>query len=120
VQYTNNKSSAGMNLIYKENSTDGEFRIIIGEPEFDRLFFVRDRQDKLLTIAWNRGETQKITVDEIVYDFPANSILPLMVNQSFRFEFPEDITAWQFNSDFYCIVNQDKEVRCAGFIFYIT
>jgi AraC-like DNA-binding protein len=26
--------------------------------------------------------------------------------------------AWQFNRDFYCIVNHDKEVSCVGFLFY--
>ena len=25
---------------------------------------------------------------------------------------------WQFNRDFYCIVNHDHEVSCVGFIFY--
>jgi AraC-like DNA-binding protein len=41
-----------------------------------------------------------------------------MVNQSFHFDKPEDIIAWQFNRDFYCIVDHDKEVSCVGFLFY--
>jgi AraC family transcriptional regulator, transcriptional activator of pobA len=45
-------------------------------------------------------------------------MLPLMVNQSFRFERAENIIAWQFNCDFYCIVDHGKEVGCVGFLFY--
>jgi AraC-like DNA-binding protein len=41
-----------------------------------------------------------------------------MVNQSFRFERPEAVIAWQFNREFYCIVDHDKEVSCVGFLFY--
>lgn len=43
-----------------------------------------------------------------------------MVNQSFRFENPEQIVAWQFNKDFYCIIDHDREVSCVGFLFYGT
>ncbi len=82
------------------------------------MFYTRDRQHKYLTIAWNRGEKQTVTIDEVDYDFLPNTILPLMVNQSFRFERPEDIVAWQFNRDFYCIVDHDEEVSCVGFLFY--
>lgn len=107
-----------MKLIFNNQSEIGELILTIGEKDFDRAFFTRDRQHKYLTIAWNKGETQKVTVDEIEYEFSGNSILPLMVNQSFRFERAEDITAWQFNRDFYCIVDHDREVSCVGFIFY--
>ena len=107
-----------MRLIFKNRKQFGELLLTIGEKGFDRAFFTRDREHKYLTIAWNRGTKQTVTVDEVKYDFPANSILPLMVNQSFRFERAEDITAWQFNRDFYCVVDHDREVSCVGFIFY--
>ncbi|OIQ20116.1 MAG: AraC family transcriptional regulator [Flavobacterium sp. MedPE-SWcel] len=109
-----------MNLSFKDNKTDGKLDITCNNDGFDRLFFSRDVKDKLYTIAWNKGKTQKVIIDEIEYDFPANSILPLVVNQSFRFENSEDIIAWQFNRDFYCIVDHDQEVSCVGFIFYGT
>jgi AraC family transcriptional regulator, transcriptional activator of pobA len=98
----------------------GELHLIIEESDFDRLFFKRDRAHKLLTIAWNRGSAQTIIIDEVSHTFPANSIVPLVVNQSFRFEKPEQIVAWQYNRDFYCIVDHDKEVSCVGFLFYGT
>ena len=39
-------------------------------------------------------------------------------NQHFEFSKPEHIIAWQFNRDFYCIVDHDIEVSCSGLIFY--
>ena len=107
-----------MRFVFKNQETGGELTLTMGEKAFDRLFFTRDRERKHLTIAWNPGAEQQVVIDEIEYVFPANSILPLMVNQSFRFENPENITAWQFNRDFYCIVDNDREVGCVGFLFY--
>ncbi|WP_114940317.1 helix-turn-helix domain-containing protein [Mucilaginibacter endophyticus] len=107
-----------MKLSVTEQSTGGDLLLLINEKHFDRMFYTRDRQHKYLTIAWNRGEMQTVTIDEVDYDFLPNTILPLMVNQSFRFERPEDIVAWQFNRDFYCIVDHDEEVSCVGFLFY--
>ena len=107
-----------MKLSATEQSTGGDLLLLINEKHFDRMFFTRDRQHKYLTIAWNRGEKQTVTIDEVDYDFLPNTILPLMINQSFRFERPEDVVAWQFNRDFYCIVDHDEEVSCVGFLFY--
>lgn len=107
-----------MKLYYADHKTQGVLHLIKNETGFDRFFFSRDRKDKLLTIAWNYGAKQTVTIDEVEYEFPEQSILPLMVNQSFRFEKPEQIIAWQYNRDFYCIVTHDKEVSCVGFLFY--
>lgn len=41
-----------------------------------------------------------------------------MANETFHFDDPSSIIAWQFDREFYCIVDQDKEVSCAGFLFY--
>ncbi|PWV53988.1 helix-turn-helix domain-containing protein [Chitinophaga sp. S165] len=107
-----------MRLAYKNNKTSGECRLILDEPEFDRYFYGKDRKEKLLTIAWNRGESQAVLIDGVQYEFPNNTILCLMVNQTFQFANPECIVAWQFNRPFYCIVDHDKEVSCVGFLFY--
>lgn len=107
-----------MKYLYKNRVTLAEFRLSLQETEFYRVFYGKDRSDKLLTIAWNRGETQKVKIDGILFDFPPNTIVCLMVNQSFNFSEPESVTAWQFNKDFYCIENHDKEVSCVEFLFY--
>lgn len=107
-----------MKLAYKNNKTTGECRLIYDEEEFDRSFYGKDRKEKFLTIAWNKGASQSVFIDGIRYDFPQHTVLCLMVNQSFQFPDPESIVAWQFNREFYCIVDHDKEVSCVGFIFY--
>lgn len=90
----------------------------IENKQFDRHFFGKDSTDNHFTIAYNRGQAQEVIIDEITYPFPSNSILPLVVNQSFRFEKPDQIVAWQFNREFYCIIDHDQEVSCVGFLFY--
>ncbi|HTE23792.1 helix-turn-helix domain-containing protein [Flavitalea sp.] len=70
------------------------------------------------TFVYNNGEEQKVKIDEIEYTMPAASILPLVSNQNFRFERLEHLVAWQFNREFYCIVDHDAEVGCVGFLFY--
>ncbi|KAA2241696.1 helix-turn-helix domain-containing protein [Chitinophaga agrisoli] len=106
-----------MKLMFRDVTVGGELLLAIHEPNFDRYFFTRDHKDKYLTIAWNTGPAQQVTVDEVGYTFPPNTVLPLLINQSFRFERSEDIIVWQFNRDFYCIIDNDKEVSCIGFIF---
>lgn len=107
-----------MKLKYSNNRTGGVCNLSVYEGEFDRAFYGRDRKDKHLTIAWNRGEDQYVYIDEVRFIFPAGCILCLMINQSFRFTTPSEVVAWQFNRDFYCIEDHDKEVSCVGFIFY--
>lgn len=107
-----------MNFSYRNNKKGSELKLVLEEEHFDRVFYGKDRKDKLLTIAWNRGAAQQVTIDGVAYTFGAHTILPLMVNQTFEFASPARITAWQFNRDFYCIVDHDKEVSCAGFLFY--
>lgn len=74
--------------------------------------------DRLFTIALNAGPAQEVYIDNIAYIFPSWCLLPLFSNQSFTFDEPRQITAWQYNRDFYCIVDHDNEVSCAGFLFF--
>ncbi|MFD0792901.1 helix-turn-helix domain-containing protein [Mucilaginibacter litoreus] len=107
-----------MKFKVNDHKNGGMLSMWIDEPAFDRQFYTRDREHRYLTIALNKGYGQTITIDEVPYYLPANTIVPLMVNQSFYFERPADIVAWQFNREFYCIVDHDEEVSCVGFIFY--
>lgn len=109
-----------MRLKLKEENTGGELLFFKDEAEFDRLFFSKDRFNKYFTIAWNIAESQTVTIDGSKYDFPANSLLTLLFNQSFSFENSAGIIAWQFNREFYCIIDHDSEVSCVGFLFSST
>jgi AraC family transcriptional activator of pobA len=107
-----------MILRYNKPRTNSEMRLLYNEPEFDRVFYGKDRKDKLLTIAWNKGEDQTVRIDDVEYAFPSNTVLCLMINETFHFPDSWSIVAWQFNRDFYCIVDHDREVSCVGFLFY--
>ncbi|HEY4289882.1 MAG TPA: AraC family transcriptional regulator [Puia sp.] len=106
-----------MKLEYKDPLIKGELRLVVSETGFDRYYFGKDRH-RLLTLAWNRGEAQTIIIDEVPYVFPTQSWIPLVAAQSFRFESPSQIVAWQFNRNFYCIVDNDREISCVGLLFY--
>ena len=103
---------------YTNSEQEGTIRLIKGESELSRNYYKQQVGDTFHSIAWNIGKSQKILIDEIEYQFESNSILPLTLNQSFSFELPENIVLWQFNREFYCIANHDKEVGCVGFIFF--
>jgi AraC family transcriptional activator of pobA len=106
-----------MRLNLKDENTGGELMLYKDETGFDRLFFTRDRFNKYFTIAWNPGACQTVTIDEAEFEFPANTLLTLLFNQSFHFENSAGIIAWQFNREFYCIIDHDSEVSCVGFLF---
>jgi AraC-like DNA-binding protein len=102
---------------YHQQNTDSRFLLIADETTLGRSTTTANKE-KLYTFAWNNGPAQSVMLDEINYDFPANSLLPVMMNQRFRFEKPKQIVALQFNREFYCVVNHDEEVGCVGFLFY--
>ncbi|MFL9485099.1 helix-turn-helix domain-containing protein [Chitinophagaceae bacterium LWZ2-11] len=109
-----------MKLTLKEENTGGELLLFKEEAGFDRLPFTKDRFNKYFTIAWNPTESQTVTIDGTEHEFPANSLLTLLFNQSFSFEDSSSIVAWQFNREFYCIIDHDSEVSCVGFLFSST
>ncbi len=109
-----------MKLKLKDEKTGGDLLLFKDEKGFDRLYFSRDRFNKYFTIAWNPGTVQSVTIDGTEYEFPPNSLLTLLFDQSFSFERSADIVAWQFNREFYCILDHDSEVSCVGFLFGST
>lgn len=104
-----------MRLSHVDNRTGGEIHFIQNEKSFRQKV---PRESKVFTIALNIGPDQKIVIDEVPFVFPSRSLLPLFANQSFDFESAEHIAAWQYNRDFYCIIDHDTEVSCAGFLFF--
>lgn len=109
-----------MKLKLRDEKTGGDLLLFTNDAAFDRLYFSRDRSNKYFTIAWNPGQTQFVTIDGTEHEFPADSLLTLLFDQSFSFEKAEDIVAWQFNREFYCIIDHDSEVSCVGFLFGST
>ncbi len=103
---------------YEEKSTLGHFIMHLNNEDLKGLGLRNDTAEPINTFVYNKGELQNVIIDDITYTMPAASILPLVSNQHFTFEHPDKLIAWQFNREFYCIVNHDAEVGCVGFLFY--
>jgi AraC family transcriptional activator of pobA len=106
-----------MKLALTDHQTGADLLLISEEAGFDHRFYSRDAAKPYFTIAWNSGPAQAVDIDGTSHQFETQTILPLMFNQSFTFERPADVVAWQFNREFYCVVDHDAEVSCAGFLF---
>lgn len=106
-----------MKLAITDRKTGGDLLLLNGEEELEQLIYTRDNPKKYFTIAWNCGSGQAVTIDGEAHEFKPNTIMPLMFNQSFSFERAADVVAWQFNREFYCIMDHDAEVSCVGFLF---
>jgi AraC-like DNA-binding protein len=107
-----------MKYFFKSDKHLGLISLIFDELLLEQNNYRKNSASIVYTIAWNRGKNTSIKVDEICYNFPGNTVLPLMHDQCFEIDEASDIVLWQFNSEFYCIVNHDAEVGCVGFIFY--
>ncbi|GGD79689.1 transcriptional regulator [Emticicia aquatilis] len=107
-----------MKHIFNQYSKNETVILIKNEIDFQRTGNQSDNPTKYYTIVWNRGNNQKVLIDNIAYDFTSNTILPIMMSQTFKFERSQDLVIWQFNREFYCVVDHDSEVGCVGFVFY--
>lgn len=101
----------------KNPTTKGILRLTYKEPRLHQNMF-QNQEEELLSIGWNRGGAQEIWIDGTAYTCPANSVVALVANQNFELSVAKDWVLWQFNRPFYCIVDHDKEVSCAGLLFY--
>ncbi|MBC7866785.1 MAG: AraC family transcriptional regulator [Gloeobacteraceae cyanobacterium ES-bin-316] len=107
-----------MKYILSHKNDNGQIILQLGEKNFERYYSEKGNDGKLYSIVWNRGVAQTVRIDEVNFEFGSNCMLPIMMDQSFTFENPENIVAWQFNQNFYCIANHDAQVGCVGFVFY--
>ena len=106
-----------MHYVYREEATEGMLQLHVANGHLRRNAYL-ELEPKLLTIAWNRGAAQRVVVDGMERWLGKDELLLLITNHSYVFDRPEAVTAWRFNREFYCIVDHDQEVSCAGFLFY--
>lgn len=104
-----------MRLQHKDKDGRGEMHFLSGESQLKDGF--ENPKSQFLTIALNIGESQKITIDSVSYDFPSWSIIPLVAHQVFSFENTENINFWRYNREFYCMADSHVEISCIGLIF---
>jgi len=107
-----------MYLEHTVPKTNGKVYFIYDEQTLGTRFKENTEKEQLLSIALNTGPTQRITVNGLNYSFPSWSLIPLVSNQIFSFEHPESITMWQYNRDFYCLIDNNPDISCMGFLFF--
>ncbi len=73
---------------------------------------------ELYTFIWVRDTDISIEIDGISTTVKKDKIVVLTPNQYFRFIDGSNILIYQFNREFYCIKDHDKEVSCVGVLFY--
>lgn len=103
---------------YTDTATAARFIMHLDNKSFSGKGLGAPALFPINTFVYNKGRAQQVVIDEIAYTMPPQCILPLVYNQHFVFSHPETLTALQFNREFYCIMDHDAEVGCAGFIFY--
>ncbi len=72
----------------------------------------------LYTFIWTTKQVLKVTVDSVPTKILPNSILALTPNQHITIVEDSESIVYQFNREFYCIKDHDKEVSCAGLLFF--
>ncbi len=107
-----------MKYVFTNKDGLGEIKLWQDETFIFKNYYQQNHNYSFHTLLWNRGASRQIWIDEVAYTFESNTILPLMLNQSFHIEEASNMVAWQFNREFYCIANHDHEVSCVGFLFF--
>jgi len=72
----------------------------------------------LYTFIWTQDSDVRVEIDGISTTVSKNNIIVLTPNQYFKFVAGENLIVYQFNREFYCIKDHDKEVSCMGVLFY--
>lgn len=72
----------------------------------------------LYTFVWATKSIIKVSVDGVPLSIQPHQILSLTAIQHFEFIEGSDVIVYQFNREFYCIKDHDKEVGCVGLLFF--
>lgn len=68
--------------------------------------------------VWTTDSSVEIIVDHVPVILPPHSILSLTPLQYFKYIKGDNLIMYQFNQPFYCIKEHDKELGCAGLLFF--
>ncbi|GAA4235480.1 helix-turn-helix domain-containing protein [Postechiella marina] len=76
------------------------------------------KQAELYTFIRTTSAKAEIIVDSIPYTIKPKSVLVLTAVQYVQYVSGKNLVVYQFNREFYCIKDHDKEVSCAGLLFF--
>ncbi len=72
----------------------------------------------LYTFIWTTDNPIQVKVDGVPMTIDPHQILTLTSIQYFQFIKGNDVIVYQFNREFYCIKDHDREVGCVGLLFF--
>ena len=76
------------------------------------------KSDYGFKIIWNQSGTFRGLVDNTEVILSADEVLTLAPNQQLAILEPGEGIVFQYNRDFYCILDHDQEVGCVGLLYY--
>ena len=100
---------------FTEFSTDASFIISDGSLLEE---FKSPKPLGLFTFIWTQGEMAQLIIDGLPVLVPPHHILSLTPIQTVQFQTGNTLIVYQFNREFYCIKDHDKEVSCVGLLFF--
>ncbi|TLP79187.1 AraC family transcriptional regulator [Maribacter sp. ACAM166] len=104
-----------MHKFFKDFNTGGLLKI--GNESLLQPY-QKVKQPDLYTFIRTTDSQAKVVIDGIPYTITANSVIALTMVQFLQFLEGKDLIVYQFNREFYCIKDHDKEVSCAGLLFF--
>lgn len=102
---------------YTEHQTNAVFRCHTG---VEGLYIEEDRPIGIFTIIWQPKTPLSLTIDNLPHTLQAGCVLAISPTQYLSFVPNDDTVVFQFNREFYCIIDHDKEVSCSGILFLGT
>ena len=76
------------------------------------------REEQTYALLWCRKGEVILEVDQQAIILGENEIVPLAFNQNCEITQSAEGVAFLYNRDFYCIMDHDKEVGCAGLLYF--
>ncbi|WP_459213038.1 helix-turn-helix domain-containing protein [Aquimarina rhabdastrellae] len=100
---------------FKEFSTNAVF---IAGTEVILDGYTSSKELGLYTFIRTTTVAAQVIIDGVPITLSPNQIVSLTPNQYFQFVTGEKLVVYQFNREFYCIKDHDKEVSCVGILFF--
>lgn len=100
---------------FKEFSTNAILKI--GDVQLLEQY-TESRQLGLFTFIWANKTNITIKVDNVTHTILPDQILSLTPIHRIEFIEGSEAIVYQFNREFYCIKDHDKEVGCVGLLFF--
>ena len=104
-----------MNKLFTEFSTNAMLRI--GDLSLFEATGLKGSQD-FYSFVWSHDDAVFLEIDGVPTQIEPHHIVALTPIQQVRITSEGNATVYQFNREFYCIQDHDKEVSCMGLLFF--